>query len=132
MGEIMTNVSVLCATMDFKRSYEIPYDDQIMSNLKDIPEVLTRWNQIAEILAQMDPLRLFWRRCVEVQAELAEILRFDLQNCHLEEDSSLPTRDDNTSPLEIAAPKLRAMADKLGEMEKELANILPTEVQEAE
>ena len=127
MGEIMTSVSVLCATMDFKRSYGVPYDDQIIANLQDLPDVLSRWNQIAEVLAQMDPLRLFWRRCVEIQAELAEILRFDLQNCHLEEDALLPTRDDGISPLEIASPKFRSLADKLGEMEKELANILPSE-----
>ena len=76
----MTNVSVLCATMDFKIRYNVDYDEQILSNLKEsLPDLLTRWNQIAEVLAQMEPLRLFWRRCVEIQAELAENSRFDLK-----------------------------------------------------
>ena len=127
MGEVMTNVSVLCATMDFKLRYDVSYDDQILSNLKEIPDLLTRWNQIAEVLGQMDPLRLFWRRCVEIQAELAEILRFDLQNYHLDSEPILPTRDDGISPLAIASPKFRSLADKLGTIEKELSDILPTD-----
>ena len=129
MGEVMTSISVLCATMDFSLRYNIPYEDQILSNLKEIPDLLTRWNQIAEVLAQLDPLRTFWRRCVEVQAELAEILRFDLQNCHLNPDNKLPTRDDAISPLEIASPKLRSLADKLGLIEKELSDILPSGIE---
>ena len=127
MGEVMTNVSVLCATMDFKIRYNVDYDEQILSNLKEIPDLLTRWNQIAEVLAQMEPLRLFWRRCVEIQAELAEILRFDLKNYHLEEEPTIPTRDDNISPFSVASPKLRSLADKLGSIEKELSMLLPSE-----
>ena len=116
----MTNVSVLCATMDFKIRYNVDYDEQILSNLKEISDLLTRWNQIAEVLAQMEPLRLFWRRCVEIQAELAEIPRFDLKNYHLEEEPTIPTRDDNISPFSVASPKLRSLADKLGSIEKNI------------
>ena len=67
------------------------------------------------------------RRCVEIQAELAEILRFDLKNYHLEEEPTIPTRDDDISPFSVASPKLRSLADKLGTIEKELSMLLPSE-----
>ena len=69
----------MCYHADFKIRYNVDYDEQILSNLKEISDLLTRWNQIAEVLAQMEPLRLFWRRCVEIQAELAEIPTFRSQ-----------------------------------------------------
>ncbi len=157
LGELMTALSVICSSMDFQRTFAIPYHKQLKSNLSELPDILKRWGDIANVLAQLEDLRPFWRESVQIQTEIAEIIRFDSQNLteristELEkiegrEESGSENNDENEDDdellffaslilaeggsgelLDVVAPKFRALADKLSTVELSLAELLPNE-----
>ncbi|MBM75921.1 MAG: hypothetical protein CMK59_11020 [Proteobacteria bacterium] len=105
LGELMTTLSVLCSSMDFQRSFAIPYHKQLQSNLTELNQILNRLNDIANVLAQIEPLRPFWREFKKIQTDIIEIQSFDSQNLQeklseelskIEEHEEKLSSEDNT------------------------------------
>ena len=157
LGELMTTLSVLCSSMDFQRSFAIPYHRQLQTNLAELTQIINRLNEIANVLAQLQALRPFWKEFKKIQTDIIEIQSFDSQNLQerlseelvqieahtkKEADQNAETNSsedlnfytelilqDNQSGeiLNIVAPKYRELADKLSDIEVSLAKLLPNE-----
>ena len=162
LGELMTTLSVLCSSMDFQRSFAIPYHKQLQSNLAELSQILNRLNDIANVLAQLQALRPFWKEFKKIQTDIIEIQSFDSQNLQeklseelvkIEEhtqnnenqDSEISSAEDlafytslilqedqSGEILDVIAPKYRALADKLSDIEVSLAKLLPNEDEDPE
>ena len=148
--------------MDFQRSFAIPYHKQLQSNLAELSQILNRLNDIANILAQLQALRPFWKEFKKIQTDIIEIQTFDSQDlqerlseelAQIEERTQQEAEDgkegnpsddlafytslilqDNQSGkiLDVVAPKYRELADKLSDIEVSLAKLLPNEDEEDE
>jgi hypothetical protein len=114
IGEMLTLISVLCCLMDFQSQYSVDFEDQLKQNLDELPEAMDRWNSVSEVLGHIEQLRPFWRQCAQVRTSILEVLKFELDE---------PSQAD----LSQASDSLRKIADRLGEIEAELAEILKDE-----